>query len=279
MSQTLRVSLTVVAALVALLSAAGQPVSACNMTYCSSRGNGTALVSGPDGCACSCEWPYFGYRCLYQYVRSANVVINCSAPNLTSSAVACNATGQCFFNATSGACLSSIYPPYVNNVATPLPRTAPWCVNTISMPLQLIVYAFATAAFGVAGIGFAYLLRFRKTYSIVNETGERTFNQFYSSPWLAIVYTGLLFVASACLAISAYVNFRDPSACAVVVFFWIYIAVQALVLLLPLKWLVEFLVHYYSSPVKRMVDLDLHTKPIHRQILQNKRRTCQMRCF
>ncbi len=148
----------------------------------------------------------------------------------------------------------------------------------IPLPGEVTVYCFATAAFGIGGIGFFYMMRYRNTYSIVEENGERMFNQFYDNHWFTTIYCFLLFASSCCLAITAYINFRDPRVCSYIYFFYIYVIIQLLAITWPLKWILQFFVMRWSSPEKKRVDLDFHTRPI-KKAIEHSRKSCQVRCI
>lgn len=276
-------SVTLLLALLLVVVAAASPAAACNTTYCTSRGNGTASASGMDGCDCVCEWPYFGYRCLYSFTgdQAGGVVIDCTKDSqLRANAVLCNSTKQCFWNTSESLCRSKIVPWYDNRTMSRLgDLSVPSCYRAISLPLQITVYSVACAAFGVSGIGFFYMLRFRKTYSVLDDTGERMFNQFYANPWVALLYCFCLFVSSGLLGVTAYINFRDPTVCVFLLFFYVYIIVQALAVLWIFKWIIEFCMMRFASPEKRVIEVDRFVRPTTREIQSERGRGCQLRCF
>jgi hypothetical protein len=252
-------------------------VEACNNTYCSYRGNGTNTSGTRDNCTCMCEWPYFGYRCYYQYTTgNASAVIDCNA-TFGSDEALCDAHPQCYWRTETSTCDSNVLPPYSSNMpSSQNSLETPWCYRLIPLPAEVTVYCLATAAFGVGGIGFFYMMRYRNTYSVVEENGERMFNQFYDNHWFTTIYCFLLFASSGCLAITAYVNFRDPRVCSYVYFFIIYLVIQALAIMWPLKWIVQFFAMRWSSPDKKMIDLDFHTRPI-KKAIEHSRKSCQVR--
>lgn len=256
-------------------------VEACNTTYCNNRGNGSSRIGGTDNCSCDCSWPYFGLKCLYEYTSGgAAVVINCSA-TFGSSAELCNASSQCYWNSGASLCASKLYPSSVNDTPINLVAAVPWCYRLLPLPLEIAVYLFATAAFGVGGVGFFYMMRYRNTYSVLEANGERMFNQFVDNSVvhvLTTIYCLLLFVTAGVLAISAYINFRDPSVCVYVYFFIAYLAVQAMCVIWPIGWTFQFLAARCASPAKKRVDLDFQVKPS-KPDREYNRRSCQLKCF
>jgi hypothetical protein len=265
-------------ATVFVLSVVAAPASACNSTYCSGRGQGSVRASGVDGCACNCTWPFYGYRCRYIYFNS-QLTVDCGSGVPSSGPDECAAHSDCYWSTSAGECLNKQVTATANRTGSrsTLPTVA-WCYKLLPVPLQFTVYTIAVIAFGVGGIGTFYTLRFRNTYSIVDENGERIFNQFHGNSWMVLTYSALLFVSAGALAITAYINFRDPSECAFVVFFIIYLIVQGLVIIWPLKWLVEHIIARWTAAQRRVVDLDTVTKPIRPQMQQFKN-SCQLRCF
>lgn len=268
--------------LISLLQTSSSPsmfVAACNQTYCSFRGNGTNTTGTRDNCTCMCEWPYFGYRCRYEYTAAnASVVIDCNATFGTDQAL-CDANPQCYWKTADSSCSNKALPGYASNAPSRADSLeTPWCYRIIPLPAEVTVYCLATAAFGVGGIGFFYMMRYRNTYSVVEENGERVFNQFFDNHWFTTIYCFLLFASSGCLAITAYINFRDPRVCSYIYFFYGYIAIQFLAILWPLKWIVQFFAMRWSSPDKKMIDLDYNTRPVKSAIEHNKK-SCQVRCI
>lgn len=247
-------------------------LSACNATFCSDRG--TASVNSTGGCACACTWPYYGYRCLYAY--STNNTVNCNSTFYSGGQQFCESATMCYWNATNGTCNSRVSAIVSLNADQIEPE--PWCANAFPLPFIMVVYAFATVAFGFCFVCVVYLGRYYDVYSRVEDSGERVFNQFYNhtAPW--IVYSVIIVIVAGILAITSWINLNIPTDCTYVFFVWLYLIVQILpFIIVPLYYLIVWILKQCGKAVEIKFILDEHVQPVTTNSLSSPNR-CQVRC-
>ena len=229
---------------------------ACDSTFCSNRGNATA---GDTGCSCRCNPPFHGYRCLFSYETDSNVV--CGDSWYGQDSLHCAAASEaCFWNATTASC-EARRSAVVNSSAF-TGEAFPDCYNAFPLPFIMIVYAAATIAFGFCCVVVVYFGRYYDTFSRVEDSGERVFNQYYNATSPYISYCVVVVAVSGALAVTSFINLQDPHNCAYVLFVYVYLAIQLLPLVVLLLYLpAAFIKRKCAERGSRSFQLDDHTVP------------------
>jgi hypothetical protein len=285
-----------VLALVLLLALASSAASAASYSFATSTaactdaafclGRGVAAnatsssgsSSSGSSCSCTCTSPYTGYRCLFFAAGATVITPDCVSAPLASDQNACELSSPyCYWNGTIAACAQRTVRS--DPVTASTLRSSPWCYEFFPIPFKMVVYAIATVAFGVSGIGAPYMWRYRDTYSIVEATGERVYNAYYKNYRFVAGYCVVLFVSAGALAISTWINMNDAWNCSYAVFLIIYIIVQVFaVIVWPLKWLVLYLRKEFARDDGAVVDLEPLVKPP-TSLCFARPKSCQVRCF
>jgi hypothetical protein len=250
--------------------------SSCdNAGYCSGRG--TAYVDATGQCQCQCVVPNYGFRCLFTY-QTNSTGIACNGTYYSQSEIHCAAAQQaCYWNTTTMQC--STRRSSIRTTASSTVSSIPWCTNFIPLPLIMIIYAFATIAFGYCCVAIVYLGRYYDAFSRVEDSGERVFNQFYKKSVIPIAYSCVIVFFSGGLAVTSWINLNDEQNCQYVFWVFLYLIVQLLpALVVIVYFLVLWIIRKCGGDGDWTFDLDKHIAPVTTVLLEHPD-TNQIRCY